>query len=150
MSSDCEYRIQKQNSLVSPFLQVSIIRDIAAQIIVKLLVDILQGWWNILLRRKHRKRQSVRLIDIVVRVLSEDEHLYLVKRCKVHGIKYVICRRIYHMCGIFISHKIVQIPVIRFFKLGSHSLCPLTVKHTHNIIYHLSSDRHTFICQIIL
>ena len=73
------------------------------------------------------------LIDIMVRILPEDEYLYLVKWCKMHGIKYIICRRIYHMCGIFISHKIVQIPVIRFFKLGSHSLCPLAVKHTHNL-----------------
>ena len=42
MGADCQHRIQHQNTLFSPFHQITIIRDLTAQVIVKLLVNIYQ------------------------------------------------------------------------------------------------------------
>ena len=94
MSADRQNRIEHHNALLRPLDQITVVRDVTPEIIVKLLVDIYEGRRD-LNSRLHGKRESVSLPRLVVRVLSQNDHLHLIQRCKMEGIKNVPCRRIY-------------------------------------------------------
>ena len=64
----------------------------AAKIIVKLLIDIDKGRWN-LHPRTYGKAKPMCLPFPMVRILPQNHHFYVTKRRQVKGIKNVIRRR---------------------------------------------------------
>ena len=88
----CQYRIQKQHSLLRPFGEASVIRDRASQIIVKLLINIDKRRRNVH-SRPYGKAEPVCLPLSVIRILSQYHHLHLMKRRQVERIENVVRRR---------------------------------------------------------
>ena len=68
VGADSQNCIQKHHALIRPFFQISVVRHIAAQIVVKLLVNIYQGRGRIH-ARLDRKAEAMGLAVAVVRIL---------------------------------------------------------------------------------
>lgn len=115
--------IEEQDTLIRPTLEIPRRGYRLAQIAVNLLVDIHQRWWN-----RHtvidRETESVRLTDIVVRVLPDDDNAHVVERTRVESIKNQTCRRKALMGLIGVAHKRGQQLEIRFVELGLQYLTP--------------------------
>ena len=73
---DREYGIQKQNALFCPFNQTAVIGNVAAAVIVKLLVNIHQRRRDVD-SRLHGKTKSLSLTIPVIGILAQDHDLHL-------------------------------------------------------------------------
>ena len=105
------------------------------QIILQFFINILQRWRNFFLIRKDRKRKTMRLMFIVIRVLSQNQYFYLTKRCKMQCIKNILCRRIHNRAAILFFHKLIQLPVIWFGEFLTDCRKPVVCYHCHNFIH---------------
>ena len=94
MSADRQNRIEHHDALLRPLDQITVVRDVTPEIIMKLLVDIYKGRGD-LNSRLHGKREPVSLSRLMIRILPENNHLHLVQRRKMKGIENIPCRRIY-------------------------------------------------------
>ena len=126
MCSYREYRVEQHHALISPFYEISVVRDVAAQIVVKFLIYVLQTRWYCHMRR-YRKAQTVSLSRLMIRILSEYQHLDVCKRCSVICGEYILLGRIYRMCPVFFVDKPVQFCVIRLRKLRRQRRKPVIV-----------------------
>ena len=99
--------VEQKHSLICPFFQITVIRNVTAQIIMQFLINVLQGRRDLLLLRQHGERKTMCLIYIVIGVLSQQEHFYLAKRRKMKGIKDILRRRVDHCSAVFLPHKCV-------------------------------------------
>ena len=88
--------VQEQDALVGPAFQVPMLRWSNAKVVVEFLEDVDEGG-----RRVdsvgHREAEPVGLSRIVIRVLPDDDRLYLFYRAKVQGGKDFRSRRIHHV-----------------------------------------------------
>ena len=88
-SKDC---VQKEYALFCPFFQTAIVWDVAAKITVKFFIDIYQGRRDVYVF-SYGEAETVCLTVIMIRVLSQDHYLHLMKWCKMKRIKQIIRRR---------------------------------------------------------
>ena len=116
MGPDGERRIQQEDTLPAPPLQVTRCWNRPAQVITDLLVDIDERRGNI-----HsvvdRETQSIGLARFVIGILTYNDHFYLIKRTLVECVENQLCRWIDCSCGILLADKIGQCLEIGFFKL---------------------------------
>ncbi len=84
----------------------------------------------------HAEAQSVSLSDAMIWILSENHHLYLIKRSSVKSRKNLPTRRKNLTTGIFLPNKIGQLLEIRCF--------PLSGKHT--VPRRLDAYVHILVC----
>ena len=136
MGPYCKHRVQKENTLLRPFLQIAVIWDITSHIILKLLIDVYQRW-RCFHTFFYRKTKSVRLSVIVVRILSKDHHLHLVKGSKMKRIEQIFRRWENLSCLIFRHHGFIKFGIVRLMKLTLKSLLPVSSYRSH--ILHLST-----------
>ena len=59
MRTDGQHRIQKQNALICPFLKISVVGNIAAKIVMQLLINVLKGRRNFFLAGQNRKTKPM-------------------------------------------------------------------------------------------
>ena len=130
-----KHGIQKQYTLICPFFQIAVVWNFTPQIILQFFINILQRWRNFFLIRKDRKRKTMCLMFIVIRVLSQNQYFYLTKRCKMQCIKNILCRRIHNRAAILFFHKLIQLPVIWFGEFLTDCRKPVVCYHCHNFIH---------------
>ena len=104
MRPHSQHGVQHQHALLRPFFQITVVWNIASQIIMQLLINIDKRRRH-LLSRLHRKAKPMRLMLVMIRVLSQNHDLHLAKRRKMKCVENIIRRRIYHMRRIFFFHK---------------------------------------------
>ena len=116
MGTDSKCGVQEQHPLLGPTRQVTRGRNGCTQVIGNLLENILERWreWHTIL---HRKAQSVRLSWFMIRVLSQNDHLYPIKRSLVKGIEDESTGWIAYSCTIFLTNRLCQLHKIRFIEL---------------------------------
>ena len=105
--------VQEQDPLLGPAFQVPVGRGRNAQVVVEFLEDVDEG------RRRvdsvgHREAEPVGLSRIVIRVLPDDDRLYLAHRAKVQGRKDFRSRRIHHM----VFRLLLQESFLYFLEIG--------------------------------
>ena len=83
--------IEQQHASLGPHLQRTIVRNGLIQVTLQLLEDVAQGGRDLHARR-HRERQTLRLVGPVVRVLTQNDHFDLRQRREL--------QRPQRMCGI--------------------------------------------------
>ena len=115
--------IQQQHPLFCPARQIACSRDGCAEVCLNLLEDVLQR------RRKHHpvlygKTQPVSLSWLVIRILTDDDHLHLVERTEVEGIEDQSAGRIAGGLLILLSHGLCQLCEIGLLKLLSEMRPP--------------------------
>ena len=115
MGPDRKHRIQKHHSLIRPFFQIAVIGNIAAQIVVKLLVNIYKGRRHIYIRF-YGEAKAMGLTVIVIGILSQDHYLYLFQRCKGEGVEDIVRIGKYLSGLIFMFYCFIQLFIIRLFK----------------------------------
>ena len=111
MSPHCQHCVQKKNSLLRPWLQASVVGDGAAKVSGKLLKNIYQGRGR-LYPRLHRKAQTVCLSRLVVRVLSQNNHLGIRKTRVVKRVEDIIHIRENLPRAVFTNQKLPQFPIV--------------------------------------
>ena len=94
-------RVKQQHTLLCPSCQVSALRNRRSQVLLYLLENVLQRGWE-LHAVLYRKTQPMGLSWLVIRVLSDDYHLYLIERTQVESIEYQGTWRITCPCRIFL------------------------------------------------
>ena len=126
---DREGGIEEQHTLLRPMREVARRGDRFAQITLQLLVYIHQRRW----RRYailHRETQTMCLIDIMIRILTNNHHAHLVKRTQIKRTKDLTRRRETLRSTIRLAHKMGEQLEIWFVKLGLQDLSP-TLVNTH-------------------
>ena len=105
MRAHRQNRVQQQNALLRPIRQAAVRRHLkAVNIVRQLFVYIRQRRRNIA-AFLHRKRQTVRLMFVVIRVLPQNHHLHLVPRRVAERIKHLFFGRIHGLpCRAFRTH----------------------------------------------
>ena len=63
----------------------------------------------------------------MIRILSDDNHLDLVKRAQIKRVEYKLAGRIDGTAGVLLTYKIRQAPEIRLVKLCLKPLFPTLV-----------------------
>ncbi len=129
---DCECSVEEQDSLFCPMSEVSRCGNRLSQVAVEFLVDIIQ-------RRRygytlaHRETEPLRLPDLMVRVLSDDDHTYLVERAYIKRTEDLCSRREALPCAVGLTHKLREQLEVRFVELGLQDLPPtLFYADVHN------------------
>ena len=117
-------RIEKQHSLISPLLQISVIRDRASKVIVKLFVNVLKGGRG-LLARQDRKAQSMGLIHIMIRILSKYHDPNPGQGRIMEGIKNIVHRRKNLPGLIFLGQEVSKLFIVGLLKFGIQRLFPI-------------------------
>ena len=115
MRSNGKDRIQKKNALLSPFYQITVIRYIAAKVIMQFLIDVYQRRRDLYIRL-YGKAQPVGLPGSVLRVLPQDHCLDFPERCKSKCVEYILRWGIHNMVCILFNDLLIQFSVIRFGK----------------------------------
>ena len=90
---------------------------------LNLFENILERWWE-WYTWSHREAESLGLSWLMVWVLSDNNHLHIVKRANIKSIKNEFSRRITSLCGIFVAHKVYKLGKVRLLKLGLQTLVP--------------------------
>lgn len=101
-----EYCVEEKNPLSGPFFQISVVRNVAAKIVMQLLIDIDQGRRDLYVR-PDGKAQSVGLSVSVLGILSENHNFDLAEGSRLKGMKDFICRRIDLSGLIFFSDSLI-------------------------------------------
>ena len=118
--------VEQQHPFPRPLLEVARTRHGHAEVIVQLFEDVLKAWWE---RHAigHRKREAVSLSWAMVRVLTQDDHLHLVERREVEGIKDQRSRRIDGILPLLAYQKGFQVGEIGRLELWPQHLVPTFV-----------------------
>ena len=124
-----EHGVQKQDALIRPFFQITVVGNRTAKVVVKLLIDILQGGRDIPLLRLHGKAESVRLVHVMVRILSQDHHLHLAERGKMKGVENLIRRRKHHVGGVFLFYEMKKLRVVGLAEFSVDLRKPVVLYH---------------------
>lgn len=140
MASGCmgthrERGIQQQHPLFGPSSEVSRSRDRPSQILFYLPENILQRRWK---RHAvvHREAESVSLPILMIRVLTNNDHLHLIKRTQIKSIENQSTRRETCSLRIFLPYKISQIREIRLLKFSTDMRLPrLFYLYIHHISF---------------
>ena len=115
MGTYCQRSVHEQHTLLLPSRKITACRNRCTEVVVYLLKDVLQGW-----RHRHsvgnREAQPHCLPWLMIRVLSDDDHLHLVVGAQVEGVEYQLSRGIACRCGIFLAHEVDQVDEVGFFK----------------------------------
>ena len=130
VSPDRQHRVQHENSLLCPLLQISVVGDVTPQIIVKLRIDVLERRRNPL-PRQHGKRQTVSLIGPVIGILPQDQNLHILQSRQMQRIENIVGRRIDGSGIVFLSDKFIQFFIIRFSELSSDCFHPVILQCCH-------------------
>ena len=93
MGADGQDRVEQEDSLPGPFEQIAVVRDIAAQIIVELPVDVDQGGRG-RAAGPDREAHAVGLALAVIGVLAQDHDPDLSQRGLMQGAEEVLGRGI--------------------------------------------------------
>lgn len=89
-----ERRIKEEHTLPRPRLEIAVGRDRAsAEIAHNLFINILQRGWHCHLFW-HGEAEAVGLPRAVIRILAQDDHLYLVEGAELEGVKDEFRRRV--------------------------------------------------------
>ena len=142
MGTNGERGIQKEHPLFCLARQITRSRDGFPKIGLNLLEDVLQrrGKLDAVL---HREAQSVGLTWLVVRVLSDNHHLHLVKRTQVKGIEYQLPWRIASILRILRTNRTGEPDKIVFVELTTQILFPaLFYLNVHQLISNQVLTRH--------
>ena len=115
--------IEQQYPLFGPARQITCLRNGRAQIILNLLEDILQRRWK-LHPVLHRETQAVSLPRLMVRVLSDDDHLHLVKGTQVESIEDEFSWWEASAYNILLPDGIRQLLKVRFLKFSLQMFLP--------------------------
>src|SRR3989344_5206651 len=106
----CECRVEEQDSLFGPALQIPLLRqgfEGHARICSKFLKNVLKRW-----RQRHslahRKAKSVSLPRAVVRVLSENHDLHFIERRELKSSENVLRCRIDNSVLVLTFHELPQ------------------------------------------
>ena len=128
-------RIQKQHAGLGPRNQaaVSLWRNFKPDIFVKLLEDILEGrgFRN---ARLNGESQPVGLSRFVIRVLSQDDHLYILIWCVPKSVEDIVHRRIYRPLRIFLLQELPQVQIVALAEFLPKYVVPIISN-----IYHFES-----------
>ena len=135
-----QYRVEQQHAFLRPVHETAVVGNRAAQIVVKLLVDVSQ-------RRRNGyvglngKTEPVGLVRPVVRVLPDDAHLGVRKRRVVEGVKNVVGVGINSPSFVFVNQKLAQILVIILRKFVLQRFFPIVLEeNTHDNLLRLIND----------
>ena len=146
MSTHSQYRIQQQHTLIRPLLQIPVVWNVTAQIILQFLINILQRRRNLLLILRDRKTHAVCLMLIMIRVLPQQKHLHLTQGRKMKRTENLFRRGIDDSPAVLVLNKSIQLPVIFLVKLRIKRFRPVIVQHCHTHILPITtllySDRN--------
>ena len=123
MGTDCQRGVEQQHTLLGPARQITCLRNGRAQIILNLLEDILQRRWK-LHPVLYRETQAVSLPRLMVRVLSDDDHLHLVKGTQVESIEDEFSWWEASAYNILLPDGIRQLLKVRFLKFSLQMFLP--------------------------
>ena len=125
MRAHRQNRVQQQNALLRPIRQAAVRRHLkTVNIVRQLFVYIRQRRRNIA-AFLHRKRQTVRLMFVVIRVLPQNHHLHLVPRRVTKCIKHLLFGRIHRLpCRAFRPHLLQHGLEIRLLLFLPQYVCP--------------------------
>ena len=116
MCPHSETGVEKEHALTSPTAEIATHRDRSSRLSLYLLEDITQRG-----REFHAivdtKAQAMSLSYPMVGVLSQDDHLDLVKWCTVEGIEDKVSGRKAKARGVFGMNKTDELAKVRFGKL---------------------------------
>ena len=115
--------IEQQYPLFGPARQITCLRNGRAQIILNLLEDVLQRRWK-LHPVLYRETQAVSLPRLMVRVLSDDDHLHLVKGTQVESIEDEFSWWEASAYTILLPDGIRQLLKVRFLKFSLQMFLP--------------------------
>ncbi len=139
MRTHGQNRVQHEHTLLRPVHQITVVRHAAADIVMKLLVNVDKGGRQRLLRWQHGKTQAVCLPRLVVRILSQDHHLHLCERCQMQCVENILRRRIDNLCLILPLYKGIKLTIIGLPEFTLQSRQPVIGNPCH--ISHLSEKR---------
>ena len=77
VGADSQYCVQKKYALFCPFFQATVVRNIAAQVTVKLFINVYQRRRNVYIF-SYRESKTVGLSIIVVGILTQNNYFYIV------------------------------------------------------------------------
>jgi len=111
--------------LNSPFFKIPMRRNGTPQILLKFLENI-NKTRRCLNPLRHRKRKPHCLTRAMIRILSDDNSLERIKRCRIQGIENQMLRWVYSYTPVtnLTFHKFTQILKIRLFQLPWQHLSP--------------------------
>ena len=78
---DCEDRVEHEDALPGPGLQIPVIGDLAAHIFMEFPIDISQREGQRPNGRLHGETEAMRMTRSWVRILADEQHTDLVIRC---------------------------------------------------------------------
>jgi len=134
--------IEHQHALIRPMLQIAVTRRIDVQIALELLENVLQRrrWRN---ARLHGEAQPMGLAGAVVGVLSENDHLNPLQRCRIQRIEDQRPRWIDDFASRFLTTKESrQLVHVRLIELLTQRIPPARFELDSIILGH----RFTFAC----
>ena len=119
-----QYRIEQQDALFGPPVEVAGRRNGRTDVGRYLLKDVLQrrGKGNTVV---HRKTESVGLPLAVIGVLADDDHFEFLERALVEGAEDVAAARIDALCGVFVANEVDELREVGFFEFGSQQFLPV-------------------------
>ena len=126
MGVDGERRVEQQDALTGPTLEIAVGRHRFAEVALDLFENIYQRRRHGHTRR-HRETQAVGLTGAVVGILTEDDDLDFVKGAGVEGGKYPGSRRIDGRRLIALTHEVGQRFEIWHVPLVGESVAPCRV-----------------------
>ena len=91
--------------------------------------------------RFYGKTEPMCLIHIMIGILPQNNHLHLAQRGKMKCIKNIFRRRIDHIRGILLFHKLEQLRIIWLPELIADFLQPVILYHSHSFISRLPRIR---------
>ena len=139
-SPDRQHRVEQQYTFLRPIHETAVIGNRAAQIVVKLLVNVSQRRWNGYVGL-NGKTEPVGLVRSVVRVLPDDAHLGVCKSRVVEGVKNVVGVGINPPSFVFVNQKLAQILVIILRKFVLQRFFPIVLEeNTHDNLLRLIND----------
>ena len=82
---------------------------------------------------RHGEAETFGLHRLVIRVLTDDDHLDGIKRTKVEGCKNLLPRGIARVSVIFAAYELRESCEIRLLKLVGEDFCPRRINVYHGI-----------------
>ena len=132
---DGEHGVEQQHALMCPTGEVAAGGDGRTGLLLDFLEDVLQGWGEghaVI----YRKAKAVGLTLVVIGVLSQYDHFYIVKGCGMKGIEDEAARRVAGSGGIFRTHKLYQLLEVGLLKLRRELCLPALFYLYVHIIYY--------------
>ena len=76
------------------------------------------------------------LVEIMIRVLTNNYHLHIVERAQVKGLENAFTRGVARTCSIFRTHKLYQLLEVGLLKLRRELCLPALFYLYVHIIYY--------------